>query len=99
MLGVVVYCFIGKYVCTNYLILQIELNWLSSHRGFDDTSFDDISGIGIPEALLNVLSSYVNKDATVLLCMLYFLRLLFWVVSCFTFFRPIPDFYAKTPCY
>ena len=58
VLGVVVYCFIGKYVCVDYLCLKIEEKLSLLHRGFEDNSFDELSGIGIPEILLKNVSCY-----------------------------------------
>ena len=42
VLGVVVYEFIEKYVCVDYLSLQREPKLSSSPRGFEDTSFDEL---------------------------------------------------------
>ena len=58
VLGVVVYCFFDKYVCIDYLSLQRESKFSLPHRKFEDTSFDEISGIGTPENLLNIVSCY-----------------------------------------
>ena len=59
MLGVVFYCFIEKYVCIDYLCLQREHTFSSLHRGVVDTSLNDLSGIGITEILLNIVSCYI----------------------------------------
>ena len=45
-------------MCVDYLSIQIEPEFSSSHRGFEDTSFDELSGIGIPDILLNVVLCY-----------------------------------------
>ena len=37
VLGVVVYCFIKKYVCVDYLIIQREPNFSPPHKVFEDT--------------------------------------------------------------
>ena len=69
-LGVVDYGLIKKYVCVDYLSLQREPKLLSSHRGFEYTLFDKISGIGIPEMLLNFFSCYgfvLKYNSTLLL--------------------------------
>ena len=52
LLGVVVYCFIDKYVRVDYFSLQIDAKLLSLHRGLEDTSFNHLSGIGIPETYI-----------------------------------------------
>ena len=49
MLGVFVYWFIEKYVCVDYLCLQIEAKFSSLHRGFEGVSFDEPSVIWLPE--------------------------------------------------
>ena len=53
-----------------YSCLQIEETLLLLHRGFEDTLFNEISGIGIPETLLNFLSCYIfiqDNNATLIL--------------------------------
>ena len=70
VLDVVVYWFIKKYVCVHYLCLQMEAKLLLLHRGFEDTSFYELSGIGTPEHLLNTVSWYVyiqEKKSTLIL--------------------------------
>ena len=63
VLGFVVYWFIEKYVCVDYLSLQIEAKLLLLHRAFEDNSFDEISGIVITQFLLNIVSYYgYNQD-------------------------------------
>ena len=72
VLGVVVCCFIEKYVCVDYLSLQGELKSSSLHRGFEDTSFNEISAIGTPYILLNIVSCYSfdqdNNSTLILAC-------------------------------
>ena len=58
VLGVVLYCFNGKYVCVNYFCLQIEAKLSLNHWEFKYTSFDDFSGIGITECLSSIVSCY-----------------------------------------
>ena len=65
VLGVVVYCFIEKYVCVDYLILQREPKLSASHKKIEDTSFEELSGIVIPEILLNILSCCGFSNTTV----------------------------------
>ena len=64
MLGVIVYCLIEKYICVDYLSLQREPKLSSSHKKFEDTLFDELSVIGIPEILLKIVScySFVQED-------------------------------------
>ena len=72
MLGVVVYCFLEKYVCVDYFCLQTEQKILLPHKGFEDTSFYELSVISIPERLLNIVSccGFVkdNNPTLVLTC-------------------------------
>ena len=58
VLGVVVYFFLGKYVCIDYLCIEKEKKLYFSHRGFEETASENISGIGITEILLNIVSCY-----------------------------------------
>ena len=48
VMDVVVYCFIENYVCVGYLCIQREEKISSSHKGFEYTSFDQLSGVGTP---------------------------------------------------
>ena len=68
MLGVVVYCSIEKCGCFDCLSLQREPNFLLSQK--KDTSFDDLSGVGILGILLNIVSCYglfQEKSSTLIL--------------------------------
>ena len=58
VLVVFVYCFIDKHVCVGYLCLQIEAKVSLLHIGFEYTSFYVLSGICIPEFLLNIMLCY-----------------------------------------
>ena len=58
VLGVVVYFLIETFVCVDHLSLQKKPKWSSSHIRFEDNSFDEISGIDIPEILFNIVSCY-----------------------------------------
>ena len=69
ILGVVVYCFLEKYVCIDYLCLQKKRNYICN-RVFEDTLFDELSLIGIPEILLIIVSCYgfIQEVNTTLIC-------------------------------
>ena len=57
-------------MCVDYFSLQREIKLSSSHRGFEYTSFDELSGICIPANLLNVVSCYgfvQDKNPTLIL--------------------------------
>ena len=58
VLGVVTYWFIEIYMSIDYLCLQRKLMLSLLHRRFEDDLFDEISGIDIPELLLNIVSCY-----------------------------------------
>ena len=72
VLGVSVYWFLGKCVCVNYFCLQREVKFSLLHRWFEDTSFNELSVIGIPKVLLNIVSyySYIqdNNSTLILTC-------------------------------
>ena len=55
LLVVVAYLFIDKYVCVDYLCLKIEAKFPLLHREFEDTSFNELSGIGIQEILFKIV--------------------------------------------
>ena len=53
----VVYLIIDKKMCLDYMFLKQE--GLSLHdKSFHNHTFDDISGTGIPEVLMNIMSCY-----------------------------------------
>ena len=63
LLGIVVYWFLENYACVDYLCLKKD--FFLSQKGFEYTSFDEISGIGIPEILLNIVSCYGFLKSTI----------------------------------
>ena len=70
VLGVFVYFFIYKYLCTEYFCLQRESRLYLLHRGFEDNSFCELSWIDIPEVLLNIVACYgyiQEKHSTLIL--------------------------------
>ena len=70
VLRVFVCFFIEEYVCVDYLSPQKEPEYSSSYRNFEDTSFYELSGISIPEILLNILYCYgfvQGKKSTLIL--------------------------------
>ena len=65
------YCIIDNYVCADYLCcpknkLQVENKW------FEKTTYNDISGIGIPKLFMNIISCHVlmidKKSALIFSC-------------------------------
>ena len=59
LLSQVVYFLIDSYVLINYLSCQSKtLRSISSKPKFEETSFNTILGIGIPELLLNLVSCH-----------------------------------------
>ena len=58
-------------MCVYYLFLQPAKLSLA-YKGFENTTFNDISGIGIPGLLMNIISCHgfvnVNKSTVILSC-------------------------------
>ena len=53
----VVYCIMKNYVCAYYLYFpQTKLH--VANKGFENITYNDISGIGIPELLMNIISCH-----------------------------------------
>ena len=52
----VIYWTLYNHVCIHYALLQKYSNILSFHKGFEDAYYNEISGIGIPELLMNIVS-------------------------------------------
>ena len=69
VLGSVVYCFTDNYPCINYLCLQQAKIYLEN-KVFENTTFNDISEIIIPELLMNSMSchGFVNKRSQLSFC-------------------------------
>ena len=57
VLGFVIYGIMGKYVCLKYLFIQHD-KLSSNDRSFHDSTFEYLSGIGIPEVLMNIISCH-----------------------------------------
>ena len=63
MLSCVIYTIIRKYVCIDYLSSD-KSKWSDLHLGctgknkHNDTDYDNVLGIGIPDLLLNLLSCH-----------------------------------------
>ena len=60
VLGSVIYCIMDNYICTDYLCLN-KYKISLAHKVFDNTTFNDISGIGILELLMNIMSFYMDS--------------------------------------
>ena len=45
-------------MCVDYVCLQREANLSLLNKVFEDTSFNELTGIGIPERLLRIFSCY-----------------------------------------
>ena len=52
MLGSVVYLFIVEYIWLYYVCLHQDTLYFND-KPFQDSTFDNISGIGMPEVLMN----------------------------------------------
>ena len=53
----VVYSIMDNYLCANHLCFQ-KARLHFSNKGFENTTFNDISGIIIPELLMNIISCH-----------------------------------------
>ena len=58
ILGIRFFSFLEKYVCINSLFIQKENKLSLTHNIFKYNSYEQISGIEIPEMLLNIVSCY-----------------------------------------
>ena len=56
VLGAVVYCIIHQHVFLDYVFLKKYPKILSFYQYFEETSYNGINGIGIPEVLMNIFS-------------------------------------------
>ena len=55
----VVYCITENCLCVGYLsCLKNKLHVHFEKRGFEKTSFNAVSGIGIPKQLMNIISCH-----------------------------------------
>ena len=54
VLGSAIYFIMKEDICGNYLSLYQD-TLLLAHKGFENTAFNEISGIGIPEVLMNIM--------------------------------------------
>ena len=65
-----VYCIIGNYVSVDYLCCrQTKLHVTSKGQGFENITYNAVSGIGIPKLLMNIISCHVfgnNKNSVVI---------------------------------
>ena len=75
VLSCVIYTFMGKYVCIDYLgsdkskLSDLHIGCTGPNK-HNDTDYDNILGIGIPNLLLNLLSCHgllKNNDSVVIL--------------------------------
>ena len=64
VLGYIFYFIIDKYVCVYYPCLQKGLIYLTN-KEYENNTFDDISGNGIPEVLRNIMFCHGFKNKIV----------------------------------
>ena len=68
-MGSVGYFILNNYVCADYLCCpQTKLH--VTNNGFENKKYNDISGVGIPEILMNIISCHGfvnNKNSVVIL--------------------------------
>ena len=77
LLSCILYSFIDNYVCIDYLCCKSKtLSRIYSDRIFEQTSYNILIGIGIPEVLLNLVSCHgfaEKPNSTVILNFQYLL--------------------------
>ena len=56
-MGDVIYAIIDNYICIDYLGL-FQYKWSKHDNNFENTKFNNVSGLGIPEILMNIISCY-----------------------------------------
>ena len=65
VIGAVMYNIIDKYICLDYLGLLQEN--LSKHdNNFKKTKFKNLSGLGIPEILMSIVSCHIFVKSSIL---------------------------------
>ena len=70
----VVYCIMNNYVCAYYLYFpQNKIH--VANKVFENKTYNDISGIGIPELLMNIISCHGSTNGQ--LCVRYRLSTFF----------------------
>ena len=68
VLGSIIYYIIYKYICLDYLCVnQDKLS--SNYKAFQNSAFGDISDIGIPEVLMNIMSfcGFSKEEKTIVI--------------------------------
>ena len=55
VIGEAIYTIIDEYVCLDYMVLPQE-NWSKHDNTFKNTKFNELSGSGIPDILMNIMS-------------------------------------------
>ena len=77
VLSFVLYSVIENYVCIDYICCHSKkLSFISSAKIFEETSYNELLGIGIPELLMNLISCHVfmkKTNSTVILVCRYWL--------------------------
>ena len=68
----VIYCIIDNHVCFSYVFLHKYPKLSAFDKGFEDAYYNEISGIGIPELLMDIVSCYgfvkYNTPTVILTC-------------------------------
>ena len=59
VLGAVIYCIMDMHNFLDYVFLKKDPNILSFDKGFGYESYIDISGVIIPELLMNIVPFHV----------------------------------------
>ena len=65
MIGAVIYTIVDDYICINYLGL-FQDNSFKYDNKFKNTKLNDLSGLGIPDILMNIMSFHGFAKSSIL---------------------------------
>ena len=94
------YFIIEKYVCVNYMwCSQTKLRVTIKGKAFENRTYNVVSGIGIPELLMDVISyhEFVNntKSAVIFSCCIKLVD--YYLQTCFVLHEKNPNDFNNVP--
>ena len=100
VLSSIFYCIMENYVCVDYLCCpQTKLNVKNKGQGFENMIYNAVSGIGIPELFMNIISchEFVNntKSAVIFSCCIKLVD--YYLQTCFVLHENIPNDFKNVP--
>ena len=57
LIGKVIYTIFNNYICLDYLGI-FQYKWSKHNNKFENTKSEDLSGLGIPDTLMNIMSCH-----------------------------------------